>query len=326
MEQVLKNLPKGEKDETLLVGYDTSDDAAIYKISDDLSIVNTLDFFPPMIEDPYIFGQVAATNALSDIYAMGGKPITAMNIVCFPTSMDINLLEKILKGGAEKVIEAGCSLCGGHSIDDSSVKYGLAVTGLVDTKKVLKNNGVKVGDKLLLTKPLGAGILTTAIKCEVLTTDSEDYNILIKYMTALNKYAAEVITKYNVHALTDVTGFGLLIHTDEMLCNNASANIYDKNIPLMTATVEKFAKDEYVTGASARNKKAIDDKVDFSNMEEWKKQVLYDPQTSGGLLASIDSSDIDKVKKELDEKGIFNVVIGEIIEKSETSIFILNNL
>lgn len=323
LEKVLNNLPKGKRDENLLVGYDTSDDASIYKISDDLSIVNTLDFFPPMIEDPYVFGKVAATNALSDIYAMGGKPITAMNIVCFPTNMDIDILEKILKGGAEKVIEAGCSISGGHSIADDSVKYGLAVTGLVDTKKVLKNNGVKLGDRLILTKPLGAGILTTAIKCNVLSTKDKDYEVLINHMTTLNKYAAEVITKYKVHALTDVTGFGLLIHTKEMLSDKASANIYKNNIPLMTESVEKFARDEYVTGASERNQKAIEDKVEFNNLDPWLRQLLYDPQTSGGLLASIDKDDVEKVKKELNEKGIFNVEIGEVISKSNKAIYIV---
>lgn len=322
MENILKNLPRCQKDENLLVGYDTSDDACIYKINNDISIVNTLDFFPSMIEDPYIFGQVAATNALSDIYAMGGKPITAMNIVCFPDNLDINILENILKGGAEKISEANCQLAGGHSIVDDTIKYGLSVTGIVNTNKIIKNNTVKLNDKLILTKPLGIGILTTAYKCSDIKDD--DYNDMIKSMTTLNKYAMEIAVNYNISAMTDVTGFGLLIHLKEMLSNKYSANIFFDNIPLISENIEYYIKNEYYTGAQERNEKAIKAYVNFENIDEWKKSVLYDPQTSGGLLISVDKNDANDLLDNLIKNNINAKIIGEIIERQDSVINVKN--
>jgi len=204
LERVLSKLEKPPKNPNLLVGYESSDDASVYKLTDDLAVVHTLDFFPPMIEDPYTFGKIAATNALSDIYAMGATPITALNIVCFPINWDMNILGRIMEGGNIKVIEAGASISGGHSINDDSVKYGLSVTGIVNPNKIMKNYGVKVGDKLILTKPLGVGITTTAYKNKIIKEG--DYDMMIKSMTTLNKYAMEILLKYNCHALTDVTG------------------------------------------------------------------------------------------------------------------------
>ena len=322
MENILKNLPRCQKDENLLVGYDTNDDACIYKINNDISIVNTLDFFPSMIEDPYIFGQVAATNALSDIYAMGGKPITAMNIVCFPDTSDINILENILKGGAEKISEANCQLAGGHSIVDDTIKYGLSVTGIVNTNKIIKNNTVKLNDKLILTKPLGIGILTTAYKCNDIKDD--DYNDMIKSMTTLNKYAMEIAVKYNISAMTDVTGFGLLIHLKEMLSDKYSANIFFDNIPLISENIEYYVKNEYYTGAQERNEKAIKPYVNFENIDEWKKSVLYDPQTSGGLLISVDKNDANDLLDNLIKNNINAKIIGEIIERQDSVINVKN--
>ncbi len=321
MEQVLSSLPKGIKDDNLIVGYESKDDAAVYKINDNVSIIETLDFFPSMVEDPYLFGQIAATNSLSDVWAMGGKPIMALNIAAFPDGMDPSVIGKVLKGGAEKVIEAGCTLCGGHTIVDETAKYGLSVTGIVDTKKVLKNNNVKVGDKIILTKPLGVGILLTAHQCEVDTKD--DFNAAVKSMTTLNKYAAEILFKYNVHALTDVTGFGLFNHLDEMLDGRHSSKLYIDNIPSVNANVKKYAEDDYYTGGSIRNEDMIKEKIDYGAAPEWIKLLGFDPQTSGGLLCSIDSSDADKALTELSKLDIKSAIVGEIIEKSDKAIYLI---
>ena len=208
LDRVLSRLPAQKRDPDLLVGFDTNDDAAVYRVSEDRAIVQTLDFFPPMVDDPYLFGQIAAANAMSDIWAMGGRPVTALNIVCFPQSWDLNILGRIMQGGAEKVAEAGASLCGGHSINDNDVKYGLSVTGLIDPARVLTNVGARAGDRLLLTKPLGTGIVCTAGR--VKAADPASMDEAIRSMTTLNKYAAKVLSRYEVHACTDVTGFSLL--------------------------------------------------------------------------------------------------------------------
>ena len=318
MENILKKLPRCAKDENLLVGYDTNDDACIYKINDDISIVNTLDFFPAMIEDPYIFGQVAATNALSDIYAMGGQPITAMNIVCFPDNLNINILENILKGGAEKIREANCQLAGGHSIVDDTIKYGLSVTGVVKTNKIIKNNTVRLNDKLILTKPLGIGIRTTAYKCNDIKDD--DYENMVKTMTTLNKYAMDIAINYNISAMTDVTGFGLLIHLKEMLTDKYSANIYFDNIPLISKNLEYYIKNEYFTGASKRNENAIKNYINFIDLYDWQKYILYDPQTSGGLLISVSDDEANQLLNDLNIHNINAKVIGEVIWRQDSVI------
>ena len=318
---MLASLQKGIKDENLIVGYESKDDAAVYKINDDVSIIETLDFFPSMVEDPYLFGQIAATNSLSDVWAMGGRPIMALNIAAFPDGMEPETIGKVLKGGAEKVIEAGCALCGGHTIVDEIPKYGLSVTGIVDTKRVLTNNGVKVGDKIILTKPLGMGILLTAHQCEIDT--KEDFDMMIKSMTTLNKYAAEILFKYKINALTDVTGFGLFNHLNEMLDDKASAKLYINNIPSATANVKVFAEDYYYTGGSQRNEDAIKDKIDFGNCPEWIKLLGYDPQTSGGLLCSIDANDADKAMEELSKLELKSAIVGEIIEKDSKCIYMV---
>ena len=320
MEQVLKSLPKGIKDDNLIVGYESKDDAAVYKINDDVSIIETLDFFPSMVEDPYLFGQIAATNSLSDVWAMGGRPIMALNIAAFPDGMDPETIGEVLRGGAEKVIEAGCSLCGGHTIVDEVAKYGLSVTGIVDTKKILTNNGVRIGDKIIITKPLGVGVLLTAHQCEIDTKD--DFNAAVKSMTTLNKYAAEILFKYNVSALTDVTGFGLFSHLDEMLDGKASAKLIASQIPTINKNVKKYIEDDYYTGGSVRNEDQIKDKIEFGNCPEWIKLLGYDPQTSGGLLCTINSEDVDNAIKELNKLELKSAIIGEIIDKKDKSIYI----
>lgn len=321
MEQVLLSLPKGIKDDNLIVGYESKDDAAVYKINDQVSIIETLDFFPSMVEDPYLFGQIAATNSLSDVWAMGGRPIMALNIAAFPDGMDPLTIGKVLKGGAEKVIEAGCTLCGGHTIVDDTPKYGLSVTGIVDTKKVLKNNSVKVGDKIILTKPLGVGILLTAHQCEIDTKD--DFDAAVKSMTTLNKYSAEILFKYNIHALTDVTGFGLFNHLNEMLDKNASAKLYMDKIPSINQNVKKYVEDDYYTGGAQRNEDMIKDKIDYGNAPEWIKQLGFDPQTSGGLLCSIESSEADAALSELNKLEIKSAIIGEIVDKKDKAVYLI---
>ena len=291
-------------------------------MTEDLAVVHTLDFFPPMIEDPYTFGKIAATNALSDIYAMGANPITALNIVCFPINWDMNILGKIMQGGNEKVIEAGASISGGHSINDDSVKYGLSVTGIVHPKKIMKNYGAKIGDKLILTKPLGVGITTTAYKNNIIKEG--DYDKMIKSMTTLNKYAMDIILKYNCHALTDVTGFGLLVHTSEMVRNDVSCKIYVDKIPLLNHNLKFYIENKMITGASPRNEDKIINDVEYKLSEEkkWYKYLLLDPQTSGGLLCSIDPNDANKAINDLNKLDLESNIIGEIMEKKEKSIYV----
>lgn len=259
LDYVLKKIPK-KKDDRLLVGFESSDDAAVYQLTDDLAIVQTLDFFPPMVEDPYLFGQIAAANALSDIYAMGGDVKTALNIVCFPEKMDLNILGQILLGGSEKVAEAGGVLAGGHSIADQDVKYGLSVTGTIHPKKIFTNNTVEDGDVLILTKPLGVGIVTTASR--VGDVSEEAMNQAITSMTTLNKYASETIRKYRVHGCTDVTGFGFLAHLCEMLGDDYMAEIEWKSIPYISDAF-RCAEEFYITAAGQRNRNHVGDQVEF---------------------------------------------------------------
>ena len=322
LERILSKLEKGPKDPNLLVGYESSDDASVYKLTEDIAVVHTLDFFPPMIEDPYTFGKIAATNALSDIYAMGANPITALNIVCFPIDWDMNILGKIMEGGNAKVIEAGASISGGHSINDDSVKYGLSVTGIAHPKKILKNFGAKIGDKLILTKPLGVGITTTAYKNKIIKEG--DYDKMIKSMTTLNKYAMDIILNYKCHALTDVTGFGLLVHTSEMVRNDVSCKLYVNNLPLLNNNLKYYVEKKMITGASPRNEDKVKNDVEYnlSKDKEWYKHLLLDPQTSGGLLCSMDPNDANKAIKDLKQLELESSIIGEIIEKKEKSIYI----
>jgi len=318
LESVLKKIPK-HFDPNLLIGFDSADDAAVYKLTDDLAIVQTLDFFPPMVDDPYLFGQIAAANALSDIYAMGADVKMALNIVCFPEKMDLNILGQILIGGNEKVAEAGGVLAGGHSISDVDVKYGLSVTGTIHPDRIYANNGCKMGDKLILTKPLGVGIVATAARVggaseEVLkkATDS---------MKTLNKYAAEIVRKYRVHGCTDVTGFGLLGHLSEMLDEKFSAVLNQKEIPYIPecdAYVEEF----YITAAAQRNRNHIGKDVEFTDCSFSMEEILFDPQTSGGLLVSMEASDAEKAIEEIRKLGLPCGIIGEIVEKKEKKIYV----
>lgn len=318
LSRVLEKIPK-TYDPNLLIGYDSSDDAAVYRLSDDLAIVQTLDFFPPMVEDPYTFGQIAAANALSDIYAMGGEVKTALNIVCFPESMDLNVLGQILLGGSEKVREAGGVLAGGHSIADQDVKYGLSVTGVIHPDRVFANNSCQEGDVLLLTKPLGVGIVCTASR--VGEASKEAMDLAVKSMTTLNKYAAEVVKKYRTHGCTDVTGFGFLAHLCEMLGDRFSAEIDKVSIPFIPECPE-YVEEFYLTAAGQRNRNHVQDKVQFVDCSFALEEILYDAQTSGGLLVSMAAEDGEKALAELKALGLPCNLVGRVVKKGEKTVIV----
>lgn len=318
LKHVLDKLPKS-KDPNLIVGFEGSDDAAVYQITEDMAIVQTLDFFPPMVEDPYVFGQIAAANALSDVYAMGGEVKTALNIVCFPEKMDLNILGKILTGGNEKVMEAGGILAGGHSIADDSVKYGLSVTGIIHPNKILTNTGVKPKDKLILTKPLGVGIISTAERVGEASKEAMDK--AVKSMTTLNKYASQIIRNYEIHACTDITGFGLLGHLHEMLQNQYTAVIQSDDIPYIEEAYD-YANEFLITAAGQRNRNFVEEYVVFEREDFAMEEILFDPQTSGGLLFSIHPKDAHKVLEELKGLGLPCNIIGEIIDLQQKEIIV----
>lgn len=311
LENILKDLNQ-EKKPDVMVDFETTDDAAILKINEDTAIIQTIDFFPSMVNDPYLFGQIAATNALSDVWAMGGTVVSALNIVCFPQEKNPAILKKILQGGLDKVIESGGFLAGGHSIQDQKPKYGLSVNGIVSPKKILRNNTCNVGDDLILTKPLGVGILTSAYSAE--EVDEEAFNNAAESMTTLNKYAAEIIREYPVSACTDVTGFGLLGHLNEFLNDKFTAKLDSTSIPILPSAYE-CAEELLVTGGGQRNRNFLDGKIKFSFDDNALEEVLYDPQTSGGLLFSIDPKYTDEVLEKLNKLTLQSARIGQVVEK-----------
>lgn len=317
LSRVLGMLPRGPYDENLLIGYDSKDDAAVYRISDDVAMVQTLDFFPPMVDDPYIFGQIAATNALSDIFAMGGEVKTALNIVCFPEDMDLNVLGKIMQGDAEKVIEAGGTLAGGHSIADEGVKYGLSVTGIVHPDKIYPNNMGHPGDVLVLTKKLGVGIICTANR--IGEASEAAMQEAITSMTTLNKKAAVISRDYRVHACTDVTGFSFLGHLHEMMDGKYSCRVFSKQIPIMQDALH-YAEEFYLTAAAQKNRNHVEAFVHFLDISFGMEEVLFDPQTSGGLLLAVHPEDADDMVKRMQECGLPAAIVGEITEKTEFEI------
>lgn len=316
---ILADLPQ-LSDPDLLVGFDHADDAAVIRISDDLALIQTLDFFPAMVSDPYLFGQIAAANALSDVYAMGGKVLSALNIVCFPEEAEIGILKDILKGGAEKVVEAGGLLAGGHSIHDQRAKYGLAVTGCAEPKKILQNNTCQLGDVLILTKPLGVGMITTAYSVE--EASEAAFQAAVESMTTLNKYAAEVASHHPVHSCTDVTGFGLLGHLSEMLGEKFSSSIDHKKVPIIEGALA-CAEAFLITAGGQRNRNYLADKVAFEIDSFAYEEVLFDPQTSGGLLFSISPAAAPAFIAELTASGILAAEIGEITNRNNHLITVI---
>ncbi len=292
------------------------DDAGVYKLSDDLAIIQTIDFFTPIVDDPYDFGQIAVANALSDVYTMGGKPLTAMNVVCFPINkFDISVLRDMLKGGIDKMKEAGVTLVGGHSIEDAELKYGLSVTGVVHPDCLVTNSGARVGDKLILTKPLGTGIISTALKAG--TVSEETAAMVAKYMAALNKKASELMQEIGVHACTDITGFGLLGHACQLAQNSqVGIKVDSASVPIFPET-EEFAKMGLCPGGLHRNREFYGKMVEFSNqVADYIQDILFDPQTSGGLLISLVPEAAEPLVSKLRKAGIREAaIIGEIISK-----------
>ncbi len=299
----------------LRIGLGTADDATVYKINDEKAIIQSVDFFTPVVDDPYLFGQVAATNALSDIYAMGGKPFLAMNIVCFPSCLDDEVLVEILKGGADKVREAGAAIAGGHTVKDDEPKYGLSVSGFVRPENILANSKAEKGDKLILTKPIGTGIYATAIKAGFCEGGKD--NIAVKNMLALNDKAVEPMHKAGVHSCTDVTGFGLLGHMVEMARgSNAEITLYHDKVPVMDG-VKEYAEQGLVPGGAYDNKDTFigDTEIDNS-LDEVMVDTLFDPQTSGGLLISVPADNASDLLIELYANGVDDAtVVGEVTDK-----------
>ena len=288
---------KVHRDENLLVGFDKSDDASVYKLTDELAIVQTVDFFPPIADDPYTFGQIAATNALSDVYAMGGEPKLALNIMCVPKDMPKEAVHQMLRGGYDKVYEAGALITGGHSILDDEPKYGLCVTGFVHPDRVLTNSGAKAGDVLLFTKPIGIGILTTAAKADM--ASEEGKALALHMMTTLNKSARDAMVKYRVHACTDVTGFGMLGHLCEMAQgSDVTAELNVDAVELIPEALE-LARMGILPEGMYRNREFAQSMVDAGETELAKQDMLYDPQTAGGLLIAVDPADADALFEEL---------------------------
>lgn len=301
--------------EHVLADMTGADDAGVYKLSDTLALVQTLDFFTPMVNDPVLFGKIAAANALSDVYAMGGTPKTALNIVAFPKDMDVEILGEILRGGADKVMEAGAVLAGGHTIQDDTPKYGLSVTGFVDPRKFWKNFGAQTGDKLILTKALGAGIVNTAIKAELVTEGAR--KAVLASMKKLNQDACEVFKEFEVHACTDVTGFGLGGHATEMaVASDRTVVIDTEKLPVLP-DVKEFASMGLIPGGAYRNREFTEKTGVKSVAELWREDLVFDPQTSGGLLAAVPERDVQEIMKRLDAAGLQAGVIGEVVDRQE---------
>jgi selenide,water dikinase len=331
LDTVLGKLAR-QHDPNVLVGFDHADDAGVYQITPETALVQTVDFFTPIVDDPYTFGQIAATNALSDVYAMGGKPLTALALVCFPDKADITILEQILAGGLSKMIEAGCTVVGGHSIRDEETKFGYAVTGVVHPKRVLANQGAQVGDRLFFTKALGTGVISTAIKKG--TAKQSWIDAAVKSMTTLNKAAAEVIAKANdqrpttddispIHALTDVTGFGLIGHAREMaLASNVSLILNSAQIPIMEGALDCI-RAGYIPGGLKANREFAECVVNYADtVPEDIRTLLYDPQTAGGLLISVALDDASSLKSRLIAAGVPALEIGEVVPDKKPMIAI----
>ncbi|MEG1619087.1 MAG: selenide, water dikinase SelD [Eubacterium sp.] len=302
-----------KKESNLLIGLENSDDAAAYRINGDQILLQTLDFFPPIVDDPYIFGQIAATNALSDIYAMGGKPLTAMNIVCFSEQEDKNILSEILRGGADKIEEAGAVLIGGHSVDDFEPKYGLSVTGITDESHLRGNCHARVGDFLILTKPVGTGVIISAVKGGIATKEAEDAAILS--MTTLNKIACEIMNQYDVHGCTDITGFSLGGHSIEMAkASGVTLVLKAEAIPILPE-VKTLAAMGIVPGGTYRNKHYFEPDYN-AQIDELLEDIIFDPQTSGGLLISVSPLDAAPLLKALKKHlKTASAVVGWVIKK-----------
>ena len=303
---LLAGLPR-LRDDRLLVGFDSADDAAVIRLSDDLALIQTIDFFPTPVTDPYLFGRIAAANALSDVYAMGGMPLTALNVVAFPEDKSIDALKEILRGGAETVAAAGAILSGGHSIHDKTVKYGLAVTGTVHPDGLWRNHTAQEGDVLILTKRLGVSIICTGFGAGEI--GCEAYEEATAQMATLNRAAAEVFARHTIHACTDVTGFGFLGHLSEMTAGRLTARIRAADVPRFEEAYEG-ARNFILTAGGQRNRNHVSSRVAFEIDDFAAEEVLFDPQTSGGLLAAVAEREAQGILRELNEAGTTAAVVG----------------
>jgi len=331
LDKVLSKLPR-QHDANVLVGFDHADDAGVYKIAPNLALVQTVDFFTPIVDDPYTFGQIAATNALSDVYAMGGRPITALAHVCFPASGDLEVLEQILAGGLSKMMEANCTVVGGHSIRDEETKFGYSVTGLIDPDRVFTNGGAQPGDRLLFTKSIGTGVISTAIKQG--TAKQSWIDAATRSMTTLNKAAGEIIASFTeqssavpgqrpIHSLTDVTGFGLIGHAREMaLASSVSLRFEINQIPLLEGALDCIRAGN-IPGGLKNNRDFAECVVGYEEgIPEELKTILFDPQTAGGLLIAVAPENSPALIRDLKAAGVPAVEIGEVLERTKPLITI----
>ena len=311
-----------QHDPNVLVGFDHADDAGVYQIAPDQALVQTVDFFTPVVDDPYTFGQIAATNALSDVYAMGGKPLTSLALVCFPEKADLEILQQILAGGLSKMVEAGCTVIGGHSIRDEETKFGYSVTGLIHPKKVRANRGANPGDALILTKALGTGVISTAIKKG--KADQAWIAAAVQSMTTLNKKAAEFIAEHDVSvsAMTDITGFGLIGHAREMaLASNVSLALHAGRIPLLAGALD-CVRAGHIPAGLKNNREFAECLVQYDDgVPDDVRTLLFDPQTAGGLLMSVKADGSDWVAK-LNAEGVPAAQIGEVLPESKPRILV----
>ena len=314
LDSVLGKLAR-QHDPNVLVGFETADDAGVYQLTPELALVQTVDFFTPIVDDPYIFGQIAATNALSDVYAMGGRPISALALVCFPDGGELKVLEEMLAGGLSKMIEANCTIIGGHSIRDDEMKLGYAVTGTIHPQRVLANSGAQAGDRLIFTKAIGTGVISTAIKRG--KADFAWVRDAVRSMTTLNHAAAEVISRgFAVHGMTDVTGFGFIGHAREMaIASGVSLRIRPSQVPLLDGALE-CVRAGFVPGGLKANRNFVEGCVEFADdVPEEIRTLLYDPQTAGGLLIAVAASDAERLLSELRSSGINAAEVGEVVHK-----------
>lgn len=318
LDKLLKDI-KPYRRRDVLVGFDKKDDAAIIDIDGETCVIQTLDFFPTMVKDPYLFGQIAAANALSDVYAMGGEVISALNIVTFPLEEDFAILKEILRGGNDKVSEAKASLTGGHSIHDKTIKYGLSVTGKVKKKEIWENNTPKDGDVILLTKKIGTG-LVTANYAQGLVSE-EDFETCTRQMATLNKYARDIFVKYQIHAATDITGFGLLGHLSEMTGDDFTIILESAKVPVLSPS-KKLAAEFLYTSGGQNNRNYLEGDVEFMIDDFAMEEVLFDPQTSGGLCVAVSEEEADKIIADFKENNLEIYQIGQVKRKRSYKIIV----
>ena len=322
LSDILKGLPNGS-DPNLLVGFDTNDDACVYRITDKIAAIHTVDFFTPIVDDPFWFGQIAAANALSDVYAMGGRPTVAMNLLCVPGCLSQETVRRILEGGHQKAVEAGCVIAGGHTIQDNEPKYGLCVTGYVRPDRVLRNVGARPGDALVLTKPLGTGVLTTAAKADLL--DAAQYDRLVRSMAQLNDKAAEAMLQCpEIHACTDVTGFGLLGHTDEMAAGSGvTIRIYSQRLSLLPGALE-LAEMGIIPAGAYRNLDYVKPRLTVAeSVQQARVDLICDPQTSGGLLIALPVEDAGALAAALREHCPDSAIVGTVLPQTDHTLEIV---